>query len=235
MRGCVMTHALVRFSLLVALAACSPRCIRCADRDTRPGRNCNLHQMTGRSSALRPVPTASFISATRCLRSMATNRPRRPAAGSCCASRISTSAARGRNSWPASSKTCAGWGSNGKNRCCSSRSAWRLIARRRGVSQPWDCSIRALPRDRRSKSRSRMARPIRTVRRSIPGCGRGARRWRSRQKRAAGESLALRIDMAAALKLGTEKLRGAPLTFVEMAGMARGRLSRRTPSDGAMP
>lgn len=37
------------------------------------------------------------------------------------------------------------------------------------------------------------------------------------RERAAGASAALRIDMAAALKLVTEKLRGAPLTFVEMA------------------
>ena len=37
-------------------------------------------------------------------------------------------------------------------------------------------------------------------------------------KRAAGETAALRIDMAAALKSVTEKLHGAPLTFVELAG-----------------
>jgi len=36
-------------------------------------------------------------------------------------------------------------------------------------------------------------------------------------KRAAGETAALRIDMAAALKSVTEKLHGAPLTFVEVA------------------
>jgi glutamyl-Q tRNA(Asp) synthetase len=35
-------------------------------------------------------------------------------------------------------------------------------------------------------------------------------------KRAAGEAAALRIDMAAALKSMTEKLHGAPLTFVEV-------------------
>lgn len=50
------------------------------------------------------------------------------------------------------------------------------------------------------------------------------RLWKGRapveiaEKRAAGESPALRIDMAAALKLGKEKLRGAPLTFVEVTG-----------------
>lgn len=51
-----------------------------------------------------------------------------------------------------------------------------------------------------------------------PGLWKGRNAHEIAEKRGAGESAALRIDMAAALKLATEKLRGAPLTFVEMAG-----------------
>lgn len=51
-----------------------------------------------------------------------------------------------------------------------------------------------------------------------PGLWKGRAPVEIAEKRAAGESPALRIDMAAALKLGKEKLRGAPLTFVEVTG-----------------
>ncbi len=51
-----------------------------------------------------------------------------------------------------------------------------------------------------------------------PGLWKGRTAQEIAGMRAAGESAALRIDMAAALKLAAEKLGGAPLTFVEMAG-----------------
>lgn len=51
-----------------------------------------------------------------------------------------------------------------------------------------------------------------------PGLWKGRNALEVAGMRAAGASAALRIDMAAALKRATEKLRGAPLTFVEMAG-----------------
>jgi len=50
-----------------------------------------------------------------------------------------------------------------------------------------------------------------------PGLWKGRTAHEIAGERAAGASAALRIDMAAALKLVTEKLRGAPLTFVEIA------------------
>jgi len=51
-----------------------------------------------------------------------------------------------------------------------------------------------------------------------PGLWKGRTAQEIAGMRAAGESAALRIDMAAASKLAAEKLGGAPLTFVEMAG-----------------
>jgi glutamyl-Q tRNA(Asp) synthetase len=50
-----------------------------------------------------------------------------------------------------------------------------------------------------------------------PGLWKGRTAHEIAEQRAAGEPAALRIDMAAALKFVMEKLRGAPLTFVEMA------------------
>lgn len=50
-----------------------------------------------------------------------------------------------------------------------------------------------------------------------PGLWKGRTAHEIAWERAAGASAALRIDMAAALKFVTEKLRGAPLTFGEMA------------------
>ncbi len=69
-----------------------------------------------------------------------------------------------------------------------------------------------------------------------PGLWKGRAPAEIAARKAAGEAFALRIDMAAAQQAAAEKLRGAPLTFVEIGrGWHAADRRARTPSGGAMP
>ena len=96
-------------------------------------------------------------------------------------------------------------------------------------------SIPALPRVRRSKRRQAVAHRIRTARRSIPGCGKGARRRRSRPGRLPGSLRAADRHGGCAAGCGGEAARRAADLCRDRRGWHARRPSTRTPSGGAMP
>ena len=87
--------------------------------------SCERDQCRHPFSALRRARTAICISATPFGAVEFRPGARRAAAGSCCASRISTRRAAGRNSRRRSTKTSPGSGSHGRRRCGGNRSILR--------------------------------------------------------------------------------------------------------------